>query len=65
MPFLPLSQPGRSGKCVYHVCGLMVFPLPEAGLLNFSVEKKTALGNHFAVGGFSKGYIQAQKTLHR
>lgn len=40
MLFLPPSPPGRSDKCVHHVCGLIVFPLPEARLLNFSAEKK-------------------------
>lgn len=56
----PTSLPGRSDKRVHHVCGLTVFLLPEAGLLNFSAGRKTALGNNFPVGRFCKGYMQPQ-----
>ena len=56
----PTSLPRRRDKCVHHVCGLIVFLLPEAGLLNFSAGRKTALGNNFPVGRFCKGYMQPQ-----
>lgn len=43
----------------------IVFPLPEAELLNFSIKSKTVQGNNFPVGGFSAGSVATATMPHK